>query len=122
MKTILLYWRSKDFSLLMSMSAISSYLSDQVPNPSKVLVILEELGLPYETSWVELEDLKKEPYESVNPNGRVPGIIEVFSILVVPNNVDKVPIYSDRRCKYKHHFVRVWCHNILPRRYLRQRA
>ena len=38
-----------------------------------MLVILEELGLPYETSWVEIEDLKKEPYESVNPNGRVPG-------------------------------------------------
>lgn len=56
MKPILLYWRN------------------QVPNPSKVLVILEELGLPYETSWVELEDLKKEPFESVNPNGRVPAI------------------------------------------------
>ena len=36
-------------------------------------MILEELGLPYETSWVEIEDLKKEPYESINPNGRVPG-------------------------------------------------
>lgn len=36
-------------------------------------MILEELGLPYETSWVELEDLKKEPFESINPNGRVPG-------------------------------------------------
>ena len=37
-------------------------------------MILEELGLPYETSWVEVEDLKKEPYESINPNGRVPGM------------------------------------------------
>ena len=37
-------------------------------------MILEELDLPYETSWVEAEDLKKEPYESVNPNGRVPDM------------------------------------------------
>ena len=46
---------------------------DIVPNPAKVLIILEELGLPYQSSWVELEDLKKEPFESINPNGRVPG-------------------------------------------------
>jgi len=44
-----------------------------VPNPSKVLIILEELGLPYQSEWVELENLKKEPFISVNPNGRVPG-------------------------------------------------
>ena len=37
-------------------------------------MILEELGLPYETSWVEIEDPKKEPYESIHPNGRVPGM------------------------------------------------
>lgn len=89
----------------MLMSASSSYRSDQVPNPSKVLVILEELGLPYETSWVELEDLKKEPFESVNPNGRVPGMLAVFLILEVQNSVDKVPMCSDRRPKYKYHFV-----------------
>jgi glutathione S-transferase len=45
-----------------------------VPNPSKVLIIMEELGLPYESIYVELEDLKKEPFEKVNPNGRVPGM------------------------------------------------
>ena len=48
-------------------------LLDQVPNPSKVLIILEELGLPYQSKWVEIEDLKKKPFESINPNGRVPG-------------------------------------------------
>lgn len=48
--------------------------SDQVPNPSKVLIILEELNLPYETSWVELDGLKQKPYTDVNPNGRVPAI------------------------------------------------
>lgn len=46
---------------------------DQVPNPSKVLVILEELGVPYKSSLVEPEDLKKKPFTDINPNGRLPG-------------------------------------------------
>lgn len=44
------------------------------PNPWKVLMILEELKLPYEPKLVDLADLKKEPYESINPNGRVPAL------------------------------------------------
>lgn len=48
--------------------------TDQVPNPSKVIIILEELSLPYERSWVTLEDLKLKPFTNVNPNGRVPAI------------------------------------------------
>ncbi|CRG82878.1 hypothetical protein PISL3812_00224 [Talaromyces islandicus] len=44
------------------------------PNPWKVLMILEELKVPYEAKSVALSDLKKEPYESVNPNGRVPAL------------------------------------------------
>lgn len=42
------------------------------PNPWKVQMILEELKLPYETKYVDVGDIKKEPYESLNPNGRVP--------------------------------------------------
>lgn len=44
------------------------------PNPWKVAILLEELGLPYETRFQEFPDLKKEPYISLNPNGRVPAI------------------------------------------------
>ncbi|KAJ5968144.1 hypothetical protein N7501_004392 [Penicillium viridicatum] len=44
------------------------------PNPWKVLMILEELKLPYEPKLVDATDLKKEPYESINPNGRVPAL------------------------------------------------
>ncbi|KAJ5188143.1 hypothetical protein N7491_004468 [Penicillium cf. griseofulvum] len=44
------------------------------PNPWKVLMILEELKLPYELKSVDLDDLKKEPYETINPNGRVPAL------------------------------------------------
>ena len=36
--------------------------------------MLEELGLPYETSWFELDNLKKQPFEGINPNGRLPGM------------------------------------------------
>ena len=54
--------------------------SDTTPNPSKVRIILEELGLPYQSSFVELENLRKEPYGSINPNGRVPGMTLYFRL------------------------------------------
>ncbi|KAL9622739.1 MAG: hypothetical protein Q9160_002857 [Pyrenula sp. 1 TL-2023] len=44
------------------------------PNPYKVAIFLEELGLPYETKFEGPNTLKKEPYVKVNPNGRVPAI------------------------------------------------
>ncbi|CAL5867863.1 uncharacterized protein PFLUO_LOCUS2084 [Penicillium psychrofluorescens] len=44
------------------------------PNPWKVLMILEELKVPYEPKPVDLDDVKKEAYVSVNPNGRVPAL------------------------------------------------
>lgn len=44
------------------------------PNPWKVAIILEELKIPYETKSLEFPQMKQEPYESLNPNGRVPAI------------------------------------------------
>ncbi|KAF2837143.1 glutathione S-transferase [Patellaria atrata CBS 101060] len=55
---------------------ITIYGKGGTPNPLKVLIMLEELGLPFETKEVQNEDLKKEPYESVNPNGRLPAIFD----------------------------------------------
>lgn len=49
------------------------------PNPPKVEMILNELGVPYETITVLFQDLKKPEYEAINPNGRVPSIVD-------PNN------------------------------------
>ena len=46
----------------------------QGPNPWKVVIILEELKLPYELEYVDFSQIKKEPFISVNPNGRVPAI------------------------------------------------
>ncbi|KAM3069224.1 hypothetical protein ACMFMG_010740 [Clarireedia jacksonii] len=44
------------------------------PNPWKVSIILEELGLPYETEFVNPAELHTPVYEKINPNGRVPAI------------------------------------------------
>ncbi|KAK0644249.1 glutathione S-transferase [Cercophora newfieldiana] len=44
------------------------------PNPPKVQILLEELGLPYEAIDVPWEDIKKPAYLAINPNGRLPSI------------------------------------------------
>ncbi|KAH7320577.1 glutathione S-transferase [Stachybotrys elegans] len=50
------------------------WLSPPGPNPWKVIVVLEELGVPYEVKSIRFEDLKKAPFTDINPNGRVPAI------------------------------------------------
>ena len=54
-----------------SLKPIHLYGHKGGPNPWKVAIILEELGLPYEQTF---PSVKEEPYLSVNPNGRVPAI------------------------------------------------
>ncbi|KAI0815491.1 thioredoxin-like protein [Xylaria sp. FL0064] len=44
------------------------------PNPLKVRMVLEELGVPHEFKIVEFGEMKQEPFISLNPNGRVPAI------------------------------------------------
>jgi glutathione S-transferase len=39
-----------------------------------VAIILEELQLPYTTKFMDMADMKKEPYEKICINGRVPAI------------------------------------------------
>ncbi|KAI2605944.1 glutathione transferase [Hypoxylon fragiforme] len=51
----------------------------QGPNPWKVLIVLEELGLPWEIVWIPYGEIKSEPYTSLNPNGKLPAFID-------PNN------------------------------------
>jgi len=58
------------------------------PNPLKVAILLQELNIPYEKVFKELHDLRDGPngvkhpdYLAINPNGRVPAIID-------PNNGD----------------------------------
>ena len=48
------------------------------PNVRKVLIALEELGLPYEIRWTDIsagEQFDPE-YLTINPNGKVPAIVD----------------------------------------------
>jgi len=55
---------------------ITLYSHASGPNPWKVAIILKELDLPYEEIFMDMADLKKPPYEKLNPNGRVPTIVD----------------------------------------------
>ncbi|ENN88947.1 glutathione S-transferase [Rhizobium freirei PRF 81] len=57
------------------------------PNGVKVSIALEELGLPYEPHLVSFStnDQKSPEFVSLNPNGRIPAIID-------PNGPDGKPI------------------------------
>ncbi|TVY56765.1 Glutathione S-transferase-like protein gedE [Lachnellula suecica] len=44
------------------------------PNAGKVILLCEELGLPYETVTIPFTDVKKPEYVAINPNGRLPSI------------------------------------------------
>ncbi|KAI1319494.1 glutathione S-transferase [Xylariaceae sp. FL0255] len=46
------------------------------PNPWKVILVLAELEIPYEHVWVDYSEIKEEPYISLNPNGRLPAMID----------------------------------------------
>ena len=48
------------------------------PNGFKASCTLEELGLPYETHFVNLakNEQKEDGYLAINPNGRIPAIVD----------------------------------------------
>jgi hypothetical protein len=46
------------------------------PNPWKVAIIFEELGLEYNIIMLDMFSVKKAPYTDFNPNGRTPTIID----------------------------------------------
>jgi glutathione S-transferase len=58
----------------MSLKPITLWGHTSGPNPWKVMMIMEELNVPYEHKLIEFPDMKKAPFESINPNGRVPAI------------------------------------------------
>jgi glutathione S-transferase len=58
----------------MSLKSITLWGHNSGANPWKVAMILEELNVPYTLKMIEFPDMKKESYELINPNGRVPAI------------------------------------------------
>ena len=53
-----------------TLQPIKLYSHDRAPNPFKVRIVLEKLGLPYTSQLVDFSEVKKPAYEAVNPNGR----------------------------------------------------
>ncbi|KAF2478186.1 glutathione S-transferase II [Lindgomyces ingoldianus] len=53
---------------------IKVWMAPPGPNPWKVVLILEELDIPYEIVSFKFDDVKKKPFIDLNPNGRVPAI------------------------------------------------
>lgn len=48
------------------------------PNPMKVALLLEELGLPYETVTVDMRkgEQHRPEYVAINPNAKVPALVD----------------------------------------------
>ncbi|KAL8709796.1 MAG: hypothetical protein Q9220_005582 [cf. Caloplaca sp. 1 TL-2023] len=44
------------------------------PNPPKIAILVQELGLPHEIIPIPLSDVKTPSYLALNPNGRLPTI------------------------------------------------
>ncbi|KAM0415938.1 hypothetical protein ACHAPT_013091 [Fusarium lateritium] len=58
------------------MKPITVWLTPAGPNAWKVVTILIELGVPYELKSFKHDDVKKPPFTDLNPNGRVPAIVD----------------------------------------------
>ncbi|MEM9798368.1 MAG: glutathione S-transferase N-terminal domain-containing protein [Pseudomonadota bacterium] len=48
------------------------------PNGRKVLIALEELGLPYRVEWVDIAagDQHSEAFRQISPGGKIPAIVD----------------------------------------------
>ncbi|KAI8934954.1 hypothetical protein NX059_008620 [Plenodomus lindquistii] len=53
------------------------------PNPPKIIMMVEELGLPYEVQPLGFPDLKKPEFLAVNPNGRMPALVDPNTDLTI---------------------------------------
>jgi len=53
----------------------------QTPNGIKISITLEELGLPYKVTKIDIsKNTQKEPwFLEINPNGRIPALTDTFS-------------------------------------------
>jgi glutathione S-transferase len=56
-------------------------LTSQTPNGVKISITLEELGLPYKVTHINLgkHEQKEDWFTAINPNGRIPALTDTFS-------------------------------------------
>lgn len=73
-KPIHLYSHGMNFTVCSPLYTSWWFYQAQGPNPWKVVILLEELGLPFETTYKDMHTVKQPEYEKINPNGRVPAI------------------------------------------------
>ena len=81
-----------------SWSRLTSFLKvwgEGGPNPPKVAIILEELGLPYEFVPIAMADVKKPEYLAINPNGRLPAIYDPNTNITLWESGGKDPSKAD---------------------------
>lgn len=101
------------------MQPVILYSHPYGPNPWKVAIILEELNLPYETRFVSFQDVKKEPFIKLNPNGRLPAIEDpnknitlwesgaIVEYLIDNYDTEQKLSYTDFAVKYE---AKAWLH------------
>ncbi|KAE8363776.1 glutathione S-transferase [Aspergillus caelatus] len=101
------------------MQPIILYSHPYGPNPWKVAIILEELNLPYETRFISFQDVKKEPFVKLNPNGRLPAIEDpnknitlwesgaIVEYLIDNYDTEQKLSYTDFAAKYE---TKAWLH------------
>ncbi|KAI1390725.1 glutathione S-transferase [Hypoxylon trugodes] len=66
--------------ILPKMSDVHLYTA-QTPNGIKVSILLEELGVPYKVTAIDIsKNTQKEPwFLEINPNGRIPALTDTFT-------------------------------------------
>lgn len=82
------------------------------PNPWKVILVLAVLEIPYEIQWYTYLDAKKEPYLSLNPNGRFPAMLDpnngitlfesgaIINYIIDTYDTERKLCYEDQQLKY----------------------
>ncbi|KDN60957.1 hypothetical protein CSUB01_10509 [Colletotrichum sublineola] len=59
-----------------AMEPIKIYGHVAGPHPWKVIILLKELGVPYQIEFLTAEEMKVAPYIDICPNGRAPTIVD----------------------------------------------
>lgn len=68
---------------------IRVWLTPTIPNPWKVVLVLDELKVPNQVISFRFDDIKRPPFIHLNPNASVPGKLCLY-VLIFGMNKDKL--------------------------------